>query len=320
MATLDASKRCEHGNVRGRCPYGNDGCATPARTGKRGPGQEVARRIEIARGLFLDHLGEHPTWDWGLEQMKATYPDLTQEQRRTALMEAELELEREHLVVYGLDGHFYWPGERDSDPAHSPSAEVAEAIKALPWGKSSRKVWKLFQELRAYRHCDVYDAIHEVLKPRGFVENRGIGNWFWMGPTITEHYDREEDNGALTPAERRSEQDLVDSYVAWLGRNTGPHRFSNLREADLYDEARSLLIEAKAHVDAVVAAHAAGQVMYYRSLGELAVQQVAILLPSYPADDVLRFLRIEGVGLIWEVSDGRFDEDLSLHRRPLEPA
>jgi hypothetical protein len=219
-------------------------------------------------------------------------------------------------MAFHADSCFWRPGAHPGGDASPCSAsEVAEAIKDLPWpppGKQSRTLWGTFSELGHYRHCDVRAAIHDVLKPQGFLENRGEGNWFWIArPSIDEHYDREEGNGALSPGERETEQDLVDAYVTWLGREVRPHRFANHREADLFDATRALLIEAKASADAVVAAHAAGQALYYRSLGGLAVEQVAVLLPDEPGEDARTFLRTEGVGLIWRAAGGAFRETLA---------
>jgi hypothetical protein len=88
-------------------------------------------------------------------------------------------------MAFHSDGCFWSPGEHpDGDAEPSSPFEVAEAIKTLPWpppGKNSRTLWKTFVELGRYRHCDVRDAIHDVLKPQGFLENRGEGNWFWVG-------------------------------------------------------------------------------------------------------------------------------------------
>ena len=289
-------------------------------TGRRGPGQEVSKRIEVAQDLILDNIDEHPTYDITLRRLEARYTELKRDQCRVALNQAELDLERTGRIAFHSDGCFWRPGAHPGgDFAPCSPMDVAEGIKSLPWpppGKQSRKLWGTFVELDRYRHCDVRDAIHDVLKPQGFLENRGEGNWFWLGaPTIDEHYDREEETGALTPTERQTEQDLVDAYVAWLGRDLCPRRFANHREADLYDETRSLLIEAKASADAVVAAHAAGQVLYYRSLGELVVERVAVLLPAEPGEDVCGFLRTERVGLIWRGAGGTFREALMQERR-----
>jgi len=285
-------------------------------SGRRGPGQEVSQRVETAESLILDNIDEHPTYQVTLDRVQAHYPALKRHQCRDALNRAELDLERTGAIAFHADGGFWRPGAYPSgDAGPCQPAEVAEGIKGLSWpppGKRSRTLWSTFVELGRYRHCDVRDAIHDVLKPQGLLENRGEGNWFWLSaPTIDEHYDREEESGALTPAERKTEQDLVDAYVAWLSRGVRPHRFANRREADLYDNTRALLIEAKSSADAVVVAHATGQVLYYRSLGELDVQRAAVLLPAEPGDDVCTFLRIEGVGLIWQSSDGRFREALT---------
>lgn len=313
MSPLDSTRRCEHGSIRGRCPYSEDKCAIAIRSGPRGPGQEVSKRVETAQRLILDNLDEHPSYDEILDRLQARYPALKRDRCRVALNMAELDLERTGAIAFHSDSCFWPPGAHpDGDAAPSPAPEVANAIKALVWpppGKRSRTLWKMFVELQHYRHCDVRDAVHEVLKPQGLLENRGEGNWFWLAdPTIQAHYDNEEAAGALTPIDREREQGLVDAYVESIGRDIRPHHYANHREADLYDEMRGLLIEAKASSDAVVAAHAAGQVLYYRSLGEIDVDRVAVLLPVEPGDDVFSFLRIENVGVIWRDESGDFRE------------
>jgi hypothetical protein len=108
------------------------------------------------------------------------------------------------------------------------------------------------------------------------------------------------------------EEDLVRAYLAWLGRpDVRKYRFSNGREADLYDRDRHLIIEAKAsHFDDVMVAHGMGQAMYYRSLHELGSDdRIAVLLPGRPGEDVALLLRTYDVGLICREGD-TFTEEL----------
>jgi hypothetical protein len=122
-------------------------------------------------------------------------------------------------------------------------------------------------------------------------------------PTLTAD-EREE-------LERELEQDLVVAYVNWLGRHdVRKHLFSNGREADLYDRERRLIIEAKANErDDVMVAHGMGQVMYYRSLGDVD-DRIAVLLPGCPSEQAVSLLSVYEVGLIYRGGDS-FTEKLA---------
>lgn len=308
---IPGPRKCAvHGLVRCESP----GCQ-PSRGGRRGPGQEVAGRISLARDLIMKHIDDvpSPTWKQTRDRLMARRSDLTQAQCTDAVNRGELELEYEDAIVFDAEG-FHRP--RPDDPPRCDPAVVAEQLKALTWPnpetpKGTRSLWEMTQELGFRdRHCDLHAAIHDVLKPAGLLRSTATARWAWQGePTVTEHYDEEEELGALTPAERQTEQQLVEDYLAWLGRALKPHRFVNGRVADLLDGDRSLLIEAKADADDRTAAHGMGQVCYYRSLSS-GSGQVAVLLPCEPAEDVRRFLRNYEVGLIYR--DGvTFKEELS---------
>ncbi len=118
--------------------------------------------------------------------------------------------------------------------------------------------------------------------------------------------------------EQKLEAALVDAYIATIGytprtqyavgRDTG----KDLR-ADIFDEKRRLIIEAKASIDGLFPA--IGQVHRYRYLVNIArkddiVDRVAVLLPGKPSQDDLTcaaamYLHLD---VIWQ------DGDTFVHR------
>ncbi len=135
-----------------------------------------------------------------------------------------------------------------------------------------------------YRHCDVYWAMHEVLKGKRLACHRAY--WSLLGdaailadPTLTVA-ERAE-------LEQNVEAELCDRYVASL-----PHRVEreyplDNRRADIFDRKRQLLIEAKAYADDVVALGAITQAMLYRTIANRdteIVDRVAVLLPGEPSE------------------------------------
>jgi hypothetical protein len=114
--------------------------------------------------------------------------------------------------------------------------------------------------------------------------------------------------------EKRLETHLVAEYIATLGYKPRlEYRIGRAEgndiAADIYDERRRMIIEAKASVDGLFAA--IGQVHRYRYLVNLAadraiVDRVAVLLPNEPcADDLSCGAAMElELDVIWRQGDG----------------
>lgn len=283
---------------------------------RTGTGQDVGHRIATARRLVLDWLDAHPgeALDWETRKgfMRTRYPVLSEAQRQTALNRATHELEREEKIV-DFEEFITRTGVRANEPGPRPVDEVAQELLALDWTGHNWKKWQLQQAIGNVRYVDVFDAVDQ-LAARGLVRHVTMGLWA-----------RSDESGSpqrveapvVTPEEERElEADLVARYVAWLrqerGYRIGPRTYENGRIADLFDSRRRLIVEAKASADDVVAAHALGQVCYYRSL-ELAEDDVAILLPEEPTEAVKLFVDLYAVGLIFPAEGGRFHEDLRRH-------
>src|SRR5581483_4435567 len=182
---------------------------------------------------------------------------------------------------------------------------VADAVLALgwpaPWHKPSRTIHECFVELGGkYRHCDVYWAMHKYLKNTRLRVVRA--NWMLQDDVEAILADPNLTANERAEIESELEKELVDAYLAWLGRKIErERRYANGRQADLYDGERKLIIEAKAnHRDDVTVAHAMGQAMYYRSIDpDGADAGIAVLLRGAPSEDAARALRIHDVGLIY---------------------
>jgi hypothetical protein len=212
-------------------------------------------------------------------------------------------------------------GSPASDPKGSPLAEVAEAVLALGWEQGQhRKVVRCYTELGGrYRHCDVYDALHDELKtkrkllrPHPFafalmpererIEARLTDPNLSLGERLELQEERD----------RQVEQDLVDAYLAWRkGQGARGLRQQYPIEglaADIFDPAERLIVEAKAHNDATTVAHAIGQARLYQYAANLRTRQVdgiAVLVPSRPGDLAQGYARTEGaVTIIWQDGEG----------------
>ncbi len=262
--------------------------------------------VDTARNLILDNLNDHPSWEQIREQMNRLYPE---SYSLGPVLTASLRLERAGVVVRGFDGRFYRPGELGGEePIATDPGIVAMRVAALDWS-GSRTAWPTFIELSRWRHCDVYDAMY-ALHAQGLITARGQ-RWFWIAdrPTraTTARARRKASEVAVKGREAGvavlAEQILVDAYVKYIKRTIGRRleleRKCGMRRADVYDQKRELLIEAKADVDAIVVAHAVGQVNLYRHLAPRGVRRVAVLLPAEPSKDVRSFLVAMVVGLIW---------------------
>lgn len=283
--------------------------------------QDMDYRIGVASEVILAGIDQLPDWEVIshrlAERLGLNLKDGTaRAQVQSAFLAAELDLEWTNVIVYDTN-HFRRP-RGVNDPAPVPPEklrEVAEAVWSLGWPnpghKPSRTIHECFLALGGhYRHCDVYWAMHKYLKGNRLRVVRA--NWMLLAdveavladPSLTAN-EREE-------LERELEEHLVREYLTWLGRSeVRKFRFSNGREADLYDRMRKLIIEAKAnHFDDVMVAHGMGQAMYYRSLHELGPDDaIAVLLPGRPGEEAARLLRIYDVGLIYRNGD-TFTEEL----------
>jgi hypothetical protein len=270
---------------------------------------------DTARDLILDNLDTHPLWEWVREQMALLHPTATD--TLTPVLVASLRLERTGAVVRGWDGRFYRLGELgDDEPTECDPAEVAIILAGLDWSES-RIVWRTFLELHRYRHCDVYDGMR-ALKVEGLIDGRVAQQYRWVGPRPSRQartHARKQIREVAVKAREAGvavlvEAILVDAYLDWLDRPIAREYQCGSRFADLFDKSRKLLIEAKADADAIVVAHAVGQVSLYRHLAPKGVSQVAVLLPKRPSAEVRSFLRGTDVGLIWQDGDGGFVEQL----------
>lgn len=282
--------------------------------------QDKEYRIEAASKIIEAAIDEFPKWESLSERLAERLSlslDVGSERAlvQDAFRTAELDLEWTNNIVYESD-YFRRPG-LPSDPEPVPQEElgrVAEAVWSLGWPnpgrKPSRTIHECFLALGGrYRHCDVYWAMHKHLKGNRLRVVRS--NWMLLkdvGAVLADPMLSADEREQL---ERELEKDLVEAYVCWIGRtDVRKHLFSNGREADLYDQERHLIIEAKANErDDVMVAHGMGQAMYYRSLANLE-DRIAVLLPGRPSDQAVSLLSVYEVGLIYRNGDS-FTEELA---------
>jgi hypothetical protein len=247
-------------------------------------------------------------WDEVKQHLEAQHGKTSEESGR-GLLQAVLDLEWSGAIQYDVD-RFRRPG-LPTDAQFAPLAEVAAGILALGWprssdGKRSRTIHGCFLELQGrYRHCDVYWAMHEVLKGKRLTCHRAY--WSLLGdaeiladPTLTlaERAERE----------RNVEAGLCDRYVASLPHSVEREYLFGNRRADIFDRKRQLIIEAKAYADDVVALGAITQAMLYRTIANCdseIVDRVAVLLAGKPSELARQVARTQDfdVDVIWE--DGK---------------
>ena len=275
-----------------------------------GLGQERDFRIGVATNVVLAAIDDGLDWESLVERTaRRLNLDLRNQSQRSKVQEAfltaEMDLEWTNQIVYSPDGTFRRPAATgDPEPVPEPRLrEVADAVLGLGWPnpghKASRTIHECFVELGGrYRHCDVYWAMHKHLKNRKLRVVRA--HWLLQDDIPALLADPGLTQRERLELERELEQDLVRRYVDWLGRRVTKRRFTNGREADLFDPDRGLIIEAKVdHRDDVLVAHGMGQAMYYRSLDDLPIDtKIAVLVPGRPSDAVVRLLDIYDVGLI----------------------
>lgn len=261
----------------------------------------------VASRYIEQHLREDPLqWREIMDYLKAAgYTD----EATAALTRAVLDLERTDVLCYAREG---LRRPRTGDAAPAPLGEVAAAVLSLQWPCTrnnrpggSRSIYEAFDELGGrYRHCDVYEAMHTLLKGH---ELKIAGQTYWQRTEIPSRFDaagrfaqRAELVAALPPAppaRQQLEADLVAAYVTTL-----PHRY--VREhpigelkADVYEPAVRRIVEAKAAADVVTVAHAWAQAAAYRYAANTfalddrtTVESIAILLPIAPTGTARSFL------------------------------
>lgn len=285
--------------------------------------QNLDAVTELAARYIEERLDGAPL-QWGevLEYLKARgHADSS----TAATTGAVLDLERTGVVFYALEG-IRPPKPGNAEPA--PLDEVAAAVLALEWPCTrndrpggSRSIYEAFEELGGtYRHCDVYDAMHGLLKGNELKS----GRVYWQRTEVPSRFDaagrfasRAAAVAALpeeSPARRQVEFDLVAAYVATL-----PHRY--VREyvidsarADVYEPTVRRIVEAKAAADLVTVAHAWAQAAAYRYAANAAadksvVDTIGVLLPVAPIGSARQFLEHVGADcleleLIYPDGDG----------------
>lgn len=264
----------------------------------------------------LDTVGT-ATWEDAREHLARTLdlaPSLTIE----PVLRAVIDLESTGALAHDLETEEY-RRPRPGDPEGRPLPEVAEAVLALGWPTRAdgghRTVHQTFRALRGkYRHADVYRAMHERLKGRE-LELYAMKCWRARGELALAATRLADPGTTVAQAladEKRLEAHLVASYVATLGyRPRLEHRIAREEGSDLfadvYDERRRLVVEAKATVDGLFPA--IGQVARYRYLMNLRadlVDRIAVLLPAAPCrEDLSCAASMElGLDVIWPDGDG----------------
>lgn len=262
----------------------------------------------LATRYIEEHLdGEPLQWGEVLEHLKMRgYADSA----TAAITRAVLDLEHSGLIFYALEG-IRRPQAGDTPPA--PFEEVAAAVLALEWPCTrnnrpggSRSIHEAYEELGGrVRHCDVYDAMHGLLKGNELKS----GRVYWQRTDMPSRFDaagrfatraaQVADLPQDAPARRQVESDLVAAYVARL-----PHRYvreyqiGELR-ADVFEPTVRRIVEAKATGDLVTVAHAWAQAAAYRyaanATADLAVvDAIAVLLPTAPVGTARAFLEHVG--------------------------
>jgi hypothetical protein len=108
----------------------------------------------------------------------------------------------------------------------------------------------------------------------------------------------------LVKQARKREAELIKRYRVWIERQDRElNIFSTEKiQCDAYEKARNNLIEAKCSVEREYVRMAVGQVLDYafQAKAELGICNKAILLPSRPEDNVLKWIKSLGISAIWE--------------------
>ncbi|MGY2074222.1 hypothetical protein [Blastococcus sp. SYSU DS0828] len=270
--------------------------------------QNLDHVTAVATRYIEQHLGDDLLqWSEVIDHLKAR--GYTAE-ATPAVLRAVLDLERTGVMCFAhAPERMRHP--RPGDAAPAPLHEVAAAVLSLQWPCTrndrpggSRSIWETFEELDGrYRHCDVYEAMHTLLKGHELKSSRV----FWQRTDLPSRFDtagrfaqRAEAIAVqppASPARQQLEADLVAAYVATL-----PHRY--LREhpigelrADVYEPTVRRVVEAKAAADVVTVAHAWAQAAAYRYAANTSalddrttVESIAVLLPAAPTGTARSFL------------------------------
>jgi len=268
--------------------------------------QNMDQITALATRYIEQHLDGDPLqWNDVIAHLRARDHN---DEATQAVLGAVLDLERTDVVFYALDG-IRRPRPGDVGPA--PLPEVAAAVLDLPWPCTrndrpggSRSIWEAFEELGGrYRHCDVYEAMHTLLKGHELKSSRV----YWQRTDVPSRFDtagqfahRAAGAAALPPSSsirQKIEADLVGAYVATLPhRYLREHRIGDLK-ADVYEPTVQRIVEAKSATDVVTVAHAWAQAVAYRYLLNTAatderttVETIAVLLPAAPTGNARAFL------------------------------
>ncbi len=264
----------------------------------------------LATRYVEEHLdGARLQWGEVLDHLKARgYAD----EATAAITRAVLDLERTGAMFYALEG---MRRPRPGDAEGAPLDEVAAAVLSVEWPCTrnnrpggSRSIHEAFEELGGrYRHCDVYEAMHGLLKGHELKS----GRVYWQRTDLPSRFDaagrfalRAAAVAMLppdTPARQQLEADLIAAYVATL-----PHRY--VREhpigefrADVYEPTLRRIVESKAAADVLTVAHAWAQAAAYRYAANSAapddrslIESIAVLLPIAPIRTARGFLEHVG--------------------------
>lgn len=284
-------------------------------------GPTVEHRVSRATRYIEQQLATEGRSSWAeARDYLAHTLDIKHELTITPVLHAVIDLESTGVLAHDLETEDYRPA-RPGDPQAAPLAEVAEAILALGWPTAAegghRTVHQTFVALGGkYRHADVYRAMHERLKGRE-LELYAMKCWRARGElalAATRLADPSTTVAQALADEKKLEAHLVAAYIAALGykpRTEYPVRRAQGADlaADIYDERRRMIIEAKASIDGLFPA--IGQVHRYRYLVNLAadrtlVDRVAVLLPTEPCADDLSCAASMYLDLdvIWQCGDG----------------
>jgi len=268
--------------------------------------QNLDHVTAVATRYIEQHLGDDPLqWHDVIDHLKARgYND----EATPAVLRAVLDLERTDVMFYAREG---MRRPRPGDAAPAPLPEVAAAVLSLQWPCTrndrpggSRSIWEAFEELGGrYRHCDVYEAMHTLLKGHELKS----GRVYWQRTDLPSRFDTAgrfaqrakavAEEPPSSPARQQLEADLVVAYVATLPhRHVREHPIGDLR-ADVYEPTIRRIVEAKAAADVVTVAHAWAQAVAYRYAANTSavddrttVESIAVLLPTAPNGTARSFL------------------------------
>lgn len=258
----------------------------------------------LATRYIEQNLDQTVGWDEVRRHLEVQHGKTSAESAHGLLL-AELDLEWTGAMQYDGD-RFRRPG-LPTDAKVAPLQEVADAVLALGWprpwdGKRSRTIHECYLELGGrYRHCDVYWAMHGVLKGKRLACHRAY--WSLLGDAAI-LADETLSVAKRAELEQIFEAELCDRYVASLPHHVEREYPLDNRRADIFDRKRQLIIEAKAYTDDVVALGAITQAMLYRTIANRdteIVDRVAVLLPGEPSELARQVARTHelDVDVIW---------------------